>query len=132
MAVSGNVGIYTPPKPEESVYSEERHPVVIIPMSVKAAQGILERGTIVGKDSNGLIVPYNPNATITLSDGTTAPAPEATPVGVLVERIDTDRETTGNVLVHGVVFRERLIRVDATVDVNDLDNLAKIGIWNIG
>ncbi|WP_456436960.1 head decoration protein [Desulfurobacterium sp.] len=132
MTVSANIGTYTPPKPEEAVYSEERHPAVILSMSVKAAQEILERGTIVGKDSDGLIVPYNPSATVTLDDGSVVPAPEATPIGVLVERIDTDKETIGNVLVHGVVFRERLIVVGGTVTEDDLNKLASIGIWNIG
>jgi hypothetical protein len=122
MPISGNVGTYTPPKPEEAVYSEERHPAVILTKSFKSGQGVLERGTIVALDSEGLVVPYNPSA----SDST------ASPVGVLVERIDTDKETAGNVLVHGVVFRERLVIKDGSVSESDLKKLAGIGIWNIG
>jgi len=122
MPVSGNVGTYTPPKPEEAVYSEERHPAVILTKPVKASQGVLEKGTIVALDGSGLVVPYNPSAT----DST------ATPVGVLVERIDTDKETAGNVLVHGVVFRERLVVKDGSVTADDLKKLASIGIYSIG
>ena len=122
MPISGNVGTYTPPKPEEAVYSEERHPAVILTKSFKSGQGVLERGTIVALDGEGLVVPYNPSA----SDST------ASPVGVLVERIDTDKETAGNVLVHGVVFRERLVVKDGSVSESDLNKLAGIGIWNIG
>jgi len=135
MAVKANIGTYTPPQFKlEAVYSEERHPAVILSMQVKAGQGVLEKGTIVGKDADGLIVPYDPDATIVVdpTTGATAPAPWATPVGVLVERVDTDKETIGNVLVHGVVFRERLIVADAEVTEDDLKKLAEIGIWNIG
>jgi len=122
MPVNGNIGTYTPPKPEEAVYSEERHPAVILSKSIKGGQGVLEKGTIVALDASGLVVPYKPSAT----DST------ATPIGVLIERIDSDKETIGNVLVHGVVFRERLIVVGGTVTAEDLNKLASIGIWNIG
>jgi len=122
MPVNGVIGTYTPPKPEEAVYSEERHPAVILSKSIKAGQGVLERGTIVAVDSNNLVVPYNPSAT----DST------AEPVGVLVEGIDTDKETVGNVLVHGVVFRERLAIAGGTVSEGDLAKLSKIGIYAIG
>jgi len=122
MPVKGNIGTYTPPKPEEAVYSEERHPAVILSKSIKGGQGVLEKGTIVALDASGLVVPYKPSAT----DST------ATPIGVLIERIDSDKETIGNVLVHGVVFRERLIVVGGTVTAEDLNKLASIGIWNIG
>lgn len=122
MPVNGVIGTYNPPKPEEAVYSEERHPAVILSKSVKAGQGVLERGTIVAVDADGLVVPYNPSAT----DST------AEPVGVLVEGIDTDKETVGNILVHGVVFRERLVVADGTVNEGDLAKLSKIGIYAIG
>ena len=122
MPVKGNIGTYTPPKPEEAVYSEERHPAVILTKSVKAGQGVLEKGTIVALDGSGLVVPYNPSAT----DST------GSPVGVLVERIDTDKETAGNVLVHGVVFGERLVVKDGSVTADDLKKLASIGIYSIG
>ncbi len=122
MPVKANIGTYTPPKPEETVYSEERHPAVILSKSFKPGQGVLEKGTIVALDSNGLVVPYNPSAT----DST------ATPVGVLVERLDTDKETVGNVLVHGVVYRERLKVAGGSVTADDLNKLASIGIYNIG
>jgi len=122
MTVKANIGTYTPPKPEEAVYSEERHPAVILSKSVKQGQGVLERGTIVAVDSNGLVVPYNPSAT----DST------AEPVGVLVERVDTSKETVGNVLVHGVVYRERLVVAGGSVTTDDLKKLESIGIWNIG
>ena len=122
MPVKGVIGTYTPPKPEEAVYSEERHPSVILSKSFKAGQGVLKRGTIVAVDSNNLVVPYNPSAT----DST------AEPVGVLVEGIDTDKETAGNVLVHGVVFRERLVVAGGTVSEGDLAKLSKIGIYAIG
>ena len=122
MPVSGNIGAYIPPKPEEAVYSEERHPAVILSKPVKAGQGVLEKGTIVALDSNGLVVPYNPSA----SDST------SNPVGILVERVDTDKETVGNVLVHGVVFRERLKVAGGSVSANDLQKLTSIGIYNIG
>jgi len=122
MPVNGVIGKYTPPKPSEAVYSEERHPAVILSKAVKQGQGVLERGTIVAVDSNGLVVPYNPSAT----DST------AEPVGVLVERVDTSKETVGNVLVHGVVFRGRLVIAGGTVSEGDLTKLSKIGIYAIG
>jgi len=122
MSVKGNIGTYNPPKPEEAVYSEERHPAVILSKSVKQGQGILERGTIVAVDSNGLVVPYNPSATDSTGE----------PVGVLVERVDTGKETVGNVLVHGVVFRGRLVIAGGTVSEGDLTKLSKIGIYAIG
>ena len=122
MAVSGNIGTYTLPKPEEAVYSEERHPAVILSKSFKAGQGVIEKGTIVALGGDGNVVPYNPSA----SDST------AIPVGVLIERLDTDKETVGNVLVHGVVFRERLIVAGGSVTEEDLNKLASIGIYNIG
>ena len=123
MAVKANIGTYTPPQFKlEAVYSEERHPAVILAKPVKADQGVLEKGLIVALDANGKVVPYNPSA-----GGSTA-----NPVGVLVERVDTSKETVGNVLVHGVVFRERLIVADAEVTEDDLKKLAEIGIWNIG
>ena len=122
MPVKGNIGTYTPPKPEEAVYSEERHPAVILSKSVKQGQGVLERGTIVAVDSNGLVVPYNPSATDSTGE----------PVGVLVERVDTGKETVGNVLVHGVVFRGRLVIAGGTVSEGDLTKLSKIGIYVIG
>ncbi len=122
MPVKGVIGKYAPPKPEEAVYSEERHPAVILSKSIKAGQGVLERGTIVAVDSNGLVVSYNPSAT----DST------AEPVGVLIERIDTGKETVGNVLVHGVVFKERLVVAGGTVSEGDLAKLSKIGIYAIG
>ena len=122
MPVKGVIGKYTPPKPEEAVYSEERHPAVILSKSIKAGQGVLERGTIVAVGADGLVVPYNPSAT----DST------AEPVGVLIERIDTGKETVGNVLVHGVVFKERLVVAGGTVSEGDLAKLSKIGIYAIG
>ena len=122
MAVRANIGTYTPPEPEEAVYSEERHPAVVLTKSIKAEQGVLERGTIVALNADGLVVPYNPSA----NDST------GTPVGVLVERVDTDKETVGNVLVHGVVFRERLVVKGSTVSEGDLKKLADIGIYSIG
>ena len=122
MPVNGVIGMYVPPKPEEAVYSEERHPAVVLSKAVKSGQGVLEKGTIVAVDSNGLVVPYNPSAT----DST------AEPVGVLVERVDTDKETVGNVLVHGVVYRERLVVAGGSVTADDLKKLESIGIWNIG
>jgi hypothetical protein len=117
MTVKANIGTYTPPKPENAVYTEERHPAIILSKPVKGGQGVLEKGTIVSVDGNGLIVPY---------DGSKSP------VGVLVERTDTDKETVANVLVHGVVFRERLVVKDGSVTADDLKKLADIGIYSIG
>jgi hypothetical protein len=121
MPVSGNIGTYTPPKPEEAVYSEERHPAVILTKPIKGGQGVLERGTIVAF-VEGFVTPYNPSAS----------GPEGTPAGVLVERVDTSKETAVNVLVHGVVFRERLIVAGGSVTEEDLNKLTSIGIYNIG
>jgi len=118
--ISGNIGSYEFAKVEK-VFASTHEPVILT-MLVKPGQGTLERGTIVAKDGDGAVVPYNPSA----SDTT------AVPVGVLVEDVDTDKETTANVLVHGVVFRERLKVAGGTVSATDLDRLSNIAIWNIG
>jgi hypothetical protein len=118
--INGNVGSYEFPKIEK-VYTNIHEPVILT-MEIKEDQGTLQRGLIVARDTNGKVVPYNPGA----SDST------ATPIGVLVEDVDTEKEITANVLVHGVVFRERLIVANADLTTDDLNKLAQITIWNIG
>jgi len=120
MSMKGNIGSYEFKKVEK-VFASIHEPVILT-MKVKPDQGVLERGLIVAKDSNGLVVPYSPSA------GNST----ANPVGVLVEDVDTGMEDTANVLVHGVVFRDRIKVKDADLTEDDLKKLSDITIWNIG
>lgn len=126
MAVRANLGTQNLSQYWESI-EHPMHPCVVLPMKAKAGQGVLEKGLIVGKDANGEIVPYDPAAT----DANGNPLPEATPVGVLAEEIDTGKDTIAKVIVHGTVFKERLKKASGTVNATDLEKLQALTIYAI-
>jgi len=51
------------------------------------------------------------------------------PLGVLIERCDTDKEDAAAVLVHGTVWKERLLVGSSAPEAEDLKKLEDIGIW---
>ncbi len=102
----------------QSIFSSE-HPPVYMTMSVKANQDTLNRGTVVAKDSNGDVVPYDPSGT----------APVNTPVGILIEDVDTTKETTAVVGVHGVAIGSRCNVKGSALAAADIDKLKSIGIY---
>jgi len=125
MAVKANLGFQKIGR-EYGAIEHPMHPCVTLPMKVKANQGVLKKGLIVGKDANGEIVPYNPNA----KDTNGNPLPESTPVGVLSQDIDTSVDTVAVVIVHGTVYRERVFRADGNALTDtDVQKLADLTIW---
>lgn len=97
------------------------HPAVIMNMPLKADQGTLPLGSILAKDANGDVVLYNPSAT----DST------ATPIGVLVEDVDTASSTVGAVLKHGTVVKKALLAGGSQAQEADIEKLEAIGIFAI-
>lgn len=111
------IGTITSYQPEEIFTSE--HPPVFMTMPVKANQDTLTRGTVVAKDSNGDVVPYDPSGA----------APINTPVGVLNEDVDTTKETTAVVGVHGVVYGKRCNVKGSALSATDVEKLKNLGIY---
>lgn len=97
------------------------HPAVVVSMKVKTNQGELPGGTIVAKDANGEIVPYDPAGIVPVNE----------PVGVLVYTIDTAKETVAPVLRHGTVVRRALLVKGNAPSETDILKLEKIGIFAI-
>jgi len=95
------------------------HPAVVVSMKVKANQGELPGGTIVAKDQNGEIVPYDP----------TGNAPVNEPIGVIVYTVDTSKETIAPVLRHGTVVKRALLVKGNAPSEADLIKLEKLGIF---
>ena len=125
MAIKANLGTQNLSVKVESV-EHPSHPCVVIPMKVKQNQGVLKKGLIVGKDANGEIVPYDPNA----KDANGNPLPESKPVGILTDDVNTDTDSVAMVIVHGTVFRERVFRADGNALTDtDIQNLSQLTIW---
>ena len=118
MAVNAVIGTHEFPTPDETIFTGHHSPVVKT-KKVKTGQGVLEAGLIVALDASGEVVPYDPSAT----DSTNQP------IGVLIERCDTDKEDAAAVLVHGTVWRERLLVGSSAPGADDLKKLEDIGIW---
>ncbi|MBI3584204.1 MAG: hypothetical protein HY096_09705 [Nitrospinae bacterium] len=97
------------------------HPAVILTMKVKANQGELAVGLIVAKDGNGDIVSYD----------SAGASPLNTPVGVLTMKVDSTKETVGNVLRHGTTVKSSLLVGTAAPSASDLTKLEDAGIFAI-
>jgi len=74
----------------------DNHPKIILNVQVPTALGQVPQGTVIGKDSNGSFVVYDPNAT------------GQEPYGVLVEDLDTSKSTLARILVFGVVYEDAI------------------------
>ena len=70
------------------------HPKIILDVQVPNTLGQVSAGTVIGKDTNGSFVVYDPNAT------------GQEPYGVLVEDLDTTKSTLAKILVFGVVYED--------------------------
>ena len=121
MPVNGVIGTYTRPQYEETVIAPG-HPGPVRNLVVKTGQGVLKKGLIVAKDASGLIVPYDPAGT----------DPVNKPVGVLFDGVDTDRVDVAPVIVHGTVYRNRLLVGENEPSADDLAALEAITIWPVG
>lgn len=94
------------------------HPPVVRALKAATGQGELRYGTLVVLNGSSLVIPW---------DGVTA-----TPLGVLVETLDTALELTARVLVHGTVKQDSLWVKDATPAAPTAAQLALLetkGIW---
>lgn len=101
------------------------HPAVNRTVALKANNGVVAQGTILAYNASGTAEAYDPAAT----EGSTL----LTPIGVLVYKCDTARDTAGIMLVHGVVMGDSL--VVAGGDAADEDDIAALTaalpIWTV-
>ncbi len=113
------IGVVQTDEPQ-AIFSSE-HPPIYMTMPVKANQtgDILVAGTVVAKDAAGEVVPYDPAGT----------APVNTPVGILIEDVDTTKETAAVVGVHGVAIKDRCNVKGSALASADIDKLKNIGIY---
>lgn len=124
MPVNGKIGEVN--VKEVQIAADIEHKPVILTKQLAANQGVLEAGSIIGKDtSTGDLVFYDPTAV----DGSGNPVQE--PIGVLANLIDTDRQTLANIIVHGVVLKESLKVKAGSIDSTVLDALEAKTIWTI-
>jgi len=124
MPVDGKIGEIS--IKEVQVIADVEHKSVIVTKRLKPNQGVLEAGSIIGKDlSTGDLLFYNPTAT----DDTGNPTQE--PIGVLVNLVNTDKQTLANIIVHGVVLKNALKVKAGNVDTAVLDALEAKTIWTI-
>ncbi len=123
MPVNGKIGEVN--IKEVQVVADVEHEPVILTKNLLSGQGVLEAGSIIGKDLNtGDLVFYDPTAT----DATTG-NPTQEPIGVLANLVDTDRQTLANIIVHGVVLKNALKVKAGTVDTAVLEALEAKTIW---
>lgn len=93
---------------------DRTHPAVIIGMKAEQNLGEITRGALLVAGANG----------VTAADSSATEF-----AGVLTETIDTAEEEVAAVLVHGTVVREMLIAGDAAATDEQIQALAKMGIW---
>ncbi len=125
MPVNGKIGEVN--VKEVQVVADVEHEPVILTKNLLSGQGVLEAGSIIGKDlSTGDLVFYDPTAV----DSTTG-NPIQEPIGVLANLVDTDRQTLANIIVHGVVLQNALKVKAGTIDTAVLDALEAKTIWVI-
>ncbi|WP_457640491.1 head decoration protein [Persephonella sp.] len=124
MPVNGKIGEIN--IKEVQVVADVEHKPVILTKNLKTGQGVLEAGSIIGKDlSTGDLVFYDPTAV----DGSGNPTQE--PIGVLANLVDTDRQTLANIVVHGVVLQKFLQVKAGTINSDVLNALEVKTIWAI-
>ena len=123
MPVNGKIGEVN--IKEVQVVADVEHKPVIVTKNLLLGQGVLEAGSIIGKDlSTSDLVFYDPTAV----DSTTG-NPTQEPIGVLANLVDTDRQTLANIIVHGVVLKNALKVKAGTVDTAVLEALEAKTIW---
>jgi len=111
--INGKIGEI---KTEEIQIFDEIHPPVILTIPLKQGD-VLEAGSIIAsKDGENVL--YDP------SDDTQEI------IGVLLNRVDTNRQQIGNVLVHGVVVK-RFLRANGEINDNVIKALNNKTIWTI-
>ena len=121
MAVNGVIGTYERSTFQSTVLAPG-HDGVIRNVKVKTGQGVLKAGLLMAYNSDGKLVPYDPSAS----------APINSPVGVLAEDIDTDRTDVAPIVVHGTVWRTKLLVGSNPPSESDLEKLEEIYIWPVG
>ncbi|PLX68641.1 MAG: hypothetical protein C0603_05670 [Denitrovibrio sp.] len=100
---------------------DDRHPAVARMKQFKADNGIIKSGEILALDANEDIVSFDPAA------GTS----EATPVGVCMADVDTEKDSIGSVLVHGTVVAKSLLTKGITASANEIATLeSSTLIWS--
>ncbi len=125
MPVNGKIGEVN--VKEVQVVADVEHKPVIVTKNLLSGQGVLEAGSIIGKDlSTGNLVFYDPTAV----DSTTGNKTQE-PIGVLANLVDTDRQTLANIIVHGVVLKNALKVKAGTIDTAVLEALEAKTIWTI-
>ncbi len=125
MPVNGKIGEVN--IKEVQVVADVEHKPVIVTKNLLLGQGVLEAGSIIGKDlSTSDLVFYDPTAV----DSTTG-NPTQEPIGVLANLVDTDRQTLANIIVHGVVLKNALKVKAGTIDTAVLEALEAKTIWVI-
>lgn len=119
MEVNGVIGTIT--MTEKSVVTDQ-HPIVTEAVELLADNGTLAQGTILALNASGTAQAYDPAAT----EG----SPLLTPVGVLVYKVDTTRDTAGICLVHGIVLGGSLVTAAGAATDADMTALkAAMSIW---
>lgn len=99
------------------------HDPVVRVRKVKADQGTIRYGSLVGLDGDGLVIAW---------DGVVGEDATSTLYGVAVESCDTAREKVARILVHGTAKADSLWVVDATPALPTTAQLAlleAVGIW---
>lgn len=107
--INGKIGEIT--VREVQVIADTQHPPLIVSRTLKANQGVLDAGSIIAVDNTGNLVFYDPTKT------------SHQPVGVLANIVDTDRQQTANLIVHGAVLKEALKVKTGNIDQTIIDKL---------
>lgn len=119
MELNGVIGTLT--MTEKSVTTDQ-HPIVSEAIELLADNGTLAQGTILALNASGTAQAYDPGAT----EG----SPLLTPVGVLLYKADTTRDTAGICLVHGIVLGGSLTTAAGAATDADIAVLkATLPIW---
>ena len=123
MAVIGKIAEFTYGD-KNDVYSRN-HPAIVLDVNLSDITSAVERGTVIGKDSNGAFVVYDPNATD--SNGNQLHKP----YGVLVEDYSPERATSAKVLVLGVVYKDAVKVNGSEPSDADIEVLRALNIYAV-
>ena len=118
MAYKANLGGYGF---EERNIFDNIHPPIIMSYRFRPDEGAYRPGVLVARDDSGLLGLYERGA----ADW------KGTMFGVLTLKIDTAKETVGNVLRHGVIKKNELLVGTAQEPINDteIDALNELQIY---
>jgi len=121
MAVVGKIAEFTYGD-RNDVYSTN-HPRVVLDVLLPEGLGKVERGTVIGVDTGGDFVVYDPEA----KDANGNPIHK--PYGVLIEDYDPERSTSAKVLVLGVVYKDAVKVNGNQPSSTDIESLRELNIY---